>query len=75
MSGRPPRESDVDRVQEIVSRAAWHREQLEAQCDELCRIFRYRPGTYGADELMQVVYGNQTLQDALERIQQYKLGK
>ena len=56
------------RIEELRLRAAWHREQLEAESAEFVSLHGYAHNTDEADELRSVIYDGEDYDRTLRRI-------
>lgn len=61
--------SKIERINEILNRSAWHREQLDALADELVMLHGYgQERSRATDELDDVVWLGVPYQEAMSRI-------
>jgi len=65
------RTNAVGRVSELISRAAYHREQLEAEAEELVALHGYRPSSFQATQLSFVIYAGTDYAETIEQLMRY----
>ena len=73
--GTPPDRDSPDREREILTRAAWHREQIEALHAEFCEIRDYPQDSFEWDEFSLVIYDGYPASDAEKRIASFDAGE
>jgi cell division protein FtsL len=62
------RQNRAERVKELIVKAAWHREQLDAAADEMAEIHGLDPRSDAGEELTAVVLFGVEYDYALERV-------
>lgn len=62
------RENVVIRVDELLTRAAWHREQLEAETEEFLELHGYPLNSWETIELAAVMAGVEDYDTVVQRI-------
>ena len=66
-------ESKMERIKRCIVSSAHHRDQLEANFDELLITMGYLRDSYEADTMADVVFNGRNFYEALEAIARYKL--